>query len=144
LGGAVAVKVSGKFIDPSNPGYVSELCGVLRELVSSGYRVAVIVGGGGLARRYIDAARRIGVSEALLDSIGIEASRLNALLVASGLGDLAYPSIPRSFEDFLRAWATGKVVVLGGLQPGQSTMRQAESPAGSAQSWHSMRRHGTP
>lgn len=119
--GAIAVKVSGRFIDPSNPAYVGELCRVIRELVEGGCRLAVVVGGGGLARRYIEAARRVGVSEALLDSIGIEASRLNALLVASGLGDLAYPSVPRSFEDFLRAWASGRVVVMGGLQPGQST-----------------------
>jgi len=37
------------------------------------------------------------------------------------VGSLAYLPIPRSVEEFLRAWSTGRVVVLGGLQPGQST-----------------------
>ncbi len=49
------------------------------------------------------------------------ASRLNANLIAFALGDLAYPAVPDSLEDFVEKWSSGKVVVTGGFQPGQST-----------------------
>jgi uridylate kinase len=53
--------------------------------------------------------------------VGIEVARVNALLFAYAIGERAYVPIPRSIEEVERAWSTGKVVVAGGLQPGQST-----------------------
>ncbi len=97
----------------------------LSSLISSkadeGYRFAVVVGGGRRARDYIELGRRLGLSEGQLDAVGIEVSRVNAALLAFALGPRAYLPIPRSIDEFLRAWTSGKVVVLGGLQPGQST-----------------------
>lgn len=117
----VLIKVSGKIINPDNPGLVKDYADVIRELTMRGYGVVVVVGGGTYARKYVECARIMGLSEARADMVGIEISRVNALLLAYMLGDVAYTPIPRSVEEVEKAWSSGKVVVLGGLQPGQST-----------------------
>ncbi len=80
-------------------------------------KLIVVVGGGSVAREYIKYARGKGWQ----DVVGIELARVNAQLLISHLGELAYPKVPRSVDEFLEAHAAGRVVVLGGLQPGQST-----------------------
>ena len=116
------MKITGKVFDSET--YASTILRIV-ELVGrkldQGHRFAIVVGGGRRAREYIELGRRLGIGEAFLDALGIEVSRVNALVMASILGPHAHLPIPRSVDDFLRAWASGKVVVLGGLQPGQST-----------------------
>ena len=46
---------------------------------------------------------------------------MNAQLFISYLGNLAYPIIPQSIEELSVAKLFNKIVVMGGLQPGQST-----------------------
>jgi uridylate kinase len=53
--------------------------------------------------------------------MGIEVSRLNARLLIAALGDEAYPGVPEDLEQVGKAAAGGKIVVTGGLHPGQST-----------------------
>jgi uridylate kinase len=115
------LKLSGKIVSPENIGLVKKYALVVSKLVDEGYRVAVVVGGGPYARSYISCAKALGLSSAQADMVGIEVSRVNALLFAYALGGHAYVPIPRSVEEVERAWSTGRVVVLGGLQPGQST-----------------------
>jgi uridylate kinase len=82
----------------------------------------VVAGGGKIARHYINIARGFGLDEASLDIIGIEVSRLNARLLIAALGDLhAYPDVPKDLEQASKATTSGKIVVTGGLHPGQST-----------------------
>jgi uridylate kinase len=81
----------------------------------------VVVGGGGEARRYISAAREIGLDEALADEIGILVTRLNATLLAGALGDAAVPVIAASQAEACAAAAAGKIVVMGGVTPAQTT-----------------------
>ncbi len=116
------LKVSGKIINEENVELVKGYASTIRQLASEGYRIVVVVGGGPTARKYISCARTLGLNEAQCDIIGIEVSRLNALLLASAIGlDIAYTPIPRSIDDVARAWHSGRIVVMGGLQPGQST-----------------------
>jgi uridylate kinase len=118
----VVVKLTGKlFDDRSRAGVLREIAGVISRKASKGFRLAVVVGGGRRAREYIELGRELGLAEGVLDMVGIEVSRVNALLLASLVGSVAHLPVPRSVEEFLRAWSTGRVVVLGGLQPGQST-----------------------
>jgi uridylate kinase len=81
----------------------------------------VVAGGGKVARHYISIARGFGSDEASLDIMGIEVSRLNARLLIAALGDHAYPAVPTDLEQVSKAAAAGKIVVTGGLHPGQST-----------------------
>ena len=94
---------------------------VLKKLKREGHELVVVTGGGGNARLYIDAARRLGANEALCDELGIEGARLNARLLIASLGEDAYPNVPRSVREVSAAFESGKIVVLGGILPGQST-----------------------
>jgi uridylate kinase len=53
--------------------------------------------------------------------MGIEISRLNAMLLSASLGDSVYPVIPSNLEEISVACQSGKIIVSGGLHPGQST-----------------------
>jgi len=116
------LKISGHLINPDNIGLVIRYGEYLRVFREKGLALAVVVGGGVYARKYIVAARNIGASESLCDILGVYVTRVNALLLISAIGlDHAYPEPPRSVEEFLKASSTGKIVVTGGFEPGQST-----------------------
>ncbi len=118
----LVVKLSGRLVSPSRPELVQGFANAIRRLVEEGFHVpAVVVGGGDVARQYIAAGRSVGLRKPLLDLLGIEAARLNARLLAYTLGDLAYPEPPRSLWEAVEASSTGRIIVAGGFQPGQST-----------------------
>jgi uridylate kinase len=81
----------------------------------------VIAGGGKIARHYINLARDLGSDEASLDIMGIEVSRLNAKLLITALGEQAYSQVPKNLDEVTIAAESGKIVIVGGLHPGQST-----------------------
>jgi uridylate kinase len=81
----------------------------------------VITGGGSIARLYINFARKLGLDEASLDLLGIAISRTNAKLLIASLGNYAYPDVPQSLDDVGRFVESNKIIVSGGLHPGQST-----------------------
>ncbi|ABP95918.1 MULTISPECIES: UMP kinase [Metallosphaera] len=115
----LVIKVTGKFFD--DQGDKTPLSSAIRSLVQEGHRVALVTGGGTTARKYISLGRSLNLNEASLDLLGIWVARLNAFLMALSMPDLAYSRIPESLEQFLEYWGHGKVVVVGGFQPGQST-----------------------
>lgn len=81
----------------------------------------IVSGGGIIARHYVNLARSLGADESSLDEMGIEISRLNAKLLSAALGDSVYPVIPSNLEEISIACQSGKIIVSGGLHPGQST-----------------------
>jgi len=85
------------------------------------YQPIIITGGGKIARFYINLARSLGFDESGLDLIGIQVSHLNAKLLISGLGDLCFPLTPQNLDEISTAVLTNKIVITGGLYPGQST-----------------------
>jgi uridylate kinase len=84
-------------------------------------QLIVITGGGSIARLYINFARKLGLDEASLDLLGIAISRVNAKLLIASLGHYAYPEVPTSLDDVDRFVESNKIIVSGGLHPGQST-----------------------
>ncbi|MCS7132827.1 MAG: UMP kinase [Aigarchaeota archaeon] len=86
-----------------------------------GGKWCIVVGGGEEARRYIAAARELGIDEASCDLIAVEITRIHARLLSTILGDKAYQSIPKTLEEIVEFSSHGKIVVSGGLQPAQST-----------------------
>lgn len=87
----------------------------------SNIQPVVITGGGNIARLYINFARNLGQDEATLDLIGIAISRINAKLLIASLGNYAYPDVPQSLDEVGRFIESNKIIVSGGLHPGQST-----------------------
>jgi len=92
---------------------------VIGELNSNGTSVAVVVGGGEVARDYIKSAKGMGLSPYQQDTVAIHASRLNARLMAMKLGGVS--SVPTSIDGMLQRLARNRVAVMGGLRPGITT-----------------------
>ncbi len=93
---------------------------VIRELAKE-HTVLVVTGGGKAARDYIGVARSMGANEAVCDLIGIALSRLNARLLISALSSAAFQDIPHDYREAETAMSSQKVVVMGGVAPGQTT-----------------------
>ncbi|MDD1724386.1 MAG: UMP kinase [Methanospirillum sp.] len=89
--------------------------------ISAKYRLFVVVGGGGTARQYISLARTFDADEAFSDELGILVTRLNATLLIGALGERAYPKVVESHTEALCAGESGKIVIMGGITPGQTT-----------------------
>ncbi len=81
--------------------------------------VGIVVGGGQIARTYIGAARELGASKFLQDRVGINATLLNAWLVASALGDVSHGFASTFYPITVEG---EKVPVFGGTEyPGLTT-----------------------
>jgi len=89
--------------------------------IAARHRLFVVVGGGGGARNYIEAARDLGIDEGTADEIGILVTRLNATLLISALGEHAYPKVAESHSEAKKFGESRKIVVMGGITPGQTT-----------------------
>ena len=120
----IVIKLGGSLIQDKNGKirvkYLKDLVKILKTLKKNN-EFAMIVGGGKSARSYISASRELGASEALSDEIGIEIAKIHARLLISALGELAYPTTFNSLSEAVSAFESGKIIILGGLQPGQST-----------------------
>ncbi|MBO0889117.1 UMP kinase [Candidatus Bathyarchaeota archaeon] len=93
----------------------------LSGFVGEGNQLVAVAGGGQNARVYIEAARKLGADESTCDLIGIGVTRSNAELLRLALGGTAVAKIPSLLAELTQFVGSGKAVVLGGLQPGQST-----------------------
>ena len=116
----VVIKLSGSVFGDNAGSKLREYAKML-DSISGQVQSVVVAGGGKIARHYINTAREFGADEATLDSVGIEVSRLNAKLLIAALGETAFPSVPRDLDEVHAAVSSGKVVITGGLHPGQST-----------------------
>ncbi|NHJ13999.1 MAG: UMP kinase [Candidatus Thorarchaeota archaeon] len=94
---------------------------VVADVVGNGHELVIVVGGGKPARIFISAARTLGATEAQCDWLGIKVARNNAELLCAALGNLAYPKIVESLDELETVVGQGRVVLMGGLTPGQST-----------------------
>ncbi len=89
--------------------------------ISKKNTVFIVTGGGKAARDYIAVARELGADEATCDLIGIELTRLNARLLIAALGEKAYYEPPLNYKEAKNASLSNKIVVMGGVTPGQTT-----------------------
>ena len=89
--------------------------------IGKNHTVFIVTGGGKAAREYIGVARDLGSDEATCDFIGIDLTRLNARLLIAALGEAAYFEPPLNYKEARTASMTGKIVVMGGVTPGQTT-----------------------
>ncbi|MDI6820390.1 MAG: UMP kinase [Candidatus Hodarchaeaceae archaeon] len=132
----VTLCFGGSIIAPNVPdlGCIREIADALRELRSRRHEVLAVVGGGATSRTYIEAARKLKASDVSCDTIGIDATRLNARLLIAALGELAEPSPVLTFEAAIRAMLRGKIPVMGGTVPGHTTDAVAAMLANSSRS----------
>ena len=117
IGGSILYKTNSEI----NVELIKEYSQIITELIDKGHKVAIVMGGGKLARSVIKAGKELGIPYTFQDIIGVEISRIHALLMIGALGEVAHKIIPRSFDQLREALSVGKVICTGGLQPAQST-----------------------
>ncbi len=118
----IVIKIGGyAFPSETDLNVISEYAQLLKQLRKEGHDIVAVTGGGENARKYIKSARELGGTESFCDWMGIQVSRLNAYLLITELKEDVYPNPPTSVNELLEMFTTEKIVVLGGLQPGQST-----------------------
>lgn len=117
----IVIKLSGSIFNfDMNIKLLNDYVNLLKKIEEK-YQPVIITGGGKIARFYINLSRSLGCDEAGLDLIGIQVSHINAKLLISGLGDLCFPLSPQNLDEISSAILTNKIIITGGLYPGQST-----------------------
>ncbi|MHC1627091.1 MAG: UMP kinase [Methanoculleaceae archaeon] len=117
----VVLSLGGSVLVPSLERHtIREYAEVLRRL-SGSCRLIVVCGGGGEARRYINTARELGIDQGTADEIGIMVTRINAMLLSAAIGDAAHPRVAESYTEALDIASSGRIAVLGGISPAQTT-----------------------
>lgn len=120
----IVVKLGGSLLFAEkykiNLSKIAEFGKIFKTRKYSGIHV-IVCGGGLVAREYINAVRSFNGSEALCDAFGIELSRINSKLLIASFQDFAYPLVPKSIDELSTALLFNKTIIMGGLQPGQST-----------------------
>lgn len=114
IGGSVLVP--GK----DDAGYISRLAKLLAKL-SEKRKLFVVTGGGKTSRYYIDTGRELGMPEDQLDELGIQATRLNARLLAGALRGLSNAIPPETVEGAASIEPRHGIVIMGGTSPGWTT-----------------------
>jgi uridylate kinase len=118
----VVFRIGGSVVaSPVNTDLMSKYVELIKTVKAQGHEVAVVVGGGALAREFIGIARKLGLEMRAQDEIAISVSRLFAQLFLKKFGDLACSKVALTLEDAAECLAEGKIVVMGGLKPGITT-----------------------
>ena len=116
----IVIKLSGRVFGMDSVRILKDYASFLAK-TSKICQPVIVAGGGNIARHYIHHARSSGADESTLDELGIEISRLNAKLLIYALKNKAYPHPPTTLQEVRHAVDDGRIVVTGGLHPGQST-----------------------
>jgi uridylate kinase len=115
----VVVSIGGSVVlsDEADALFLKKLTALFKK-ISQDYKLFVIVGGGKIARRYIQLGRELGFDEDTLDLIGIDVTRVNARIITNLLG-VSNKEIPHTTKDALRL--PFPIIVMGGTDPKHST-----------------------
>ena len=90
--------------------------------IAKNHKIIVVIGGGKIARKYIDIADDLGVDDYKKDYIAIKLTRANAALFASALGDNCEQEIKTTYLGICDQFKnSNKIIICGGTAPGQST-----------------------
>ncbi|MCD6446461.1 UMP kinase [Candidatus Bathyarchaeota archaeon] len=118
----IVLRIGGSVIaSPVNPNLIVKYVDLLKDLKREGHEVAVVVGGGSLAREFIKTAKDLGLNQDAQDDVAISVSRIFAQLFLKKLGNLGCNKVPLTIEDAAKCLKNGKIVVMGGLKPGMTT-----------------------
>jgi len=118
----LVLRIGGSVVaSPINTDLIAKYVDVLMNLKTKEHELAVVVGGGALAREFIKVAKNLGLNESAQDEVAISVSRIFAQLFLKKLGVLGCETVPLTVEDAVKCLRDGKVAVMGGLKPGMTT-----------------------
>jgi uridylate kinase len=118
----IVMRIGGSVVaSPVNTDLMGKYAEMVQTLKEQGHEVAVVVGGGSLARDFIVIAKKLGLNEQAQDEVAISVSRLFAQLLLKKLGDMSCRKVAFTLNDAAECLCEGKIVVMGGLKPGITT-----------------------
>jgi len=118
----IVIRIGGSVVaSPINPALISRYVDLLNDLKKQGHEVAVVVGGGALARKFIKVAKDLDLDQSAQDDVAISVSRIFAQLFLKKLGESGCGAVPLTVEEAVKCLREGKVAVIGGLKPGMTT-----------------------
>ncbi len=118
----LVVRIGGSVVaSPVNTDLMGKYADLIRQIKLQGHEVAVILGGGTLAREFIGIAKNLNLEPAAQDRIAISVSRLYAQLFMEKLGELGWGRVATTLDEAAECFSQGKIVVMGGLKPGHTT-----------------------
>jgi uridylate kinase len=118
----LVVRIGGSVVaSPVNTELMGRYADLIKTVRSRGHEVAVVVGGGALAREFIQIAKGLGLDMRAQDEIAISVSRLYAQLFLKRLDEVGCRNVAFTLNDVVQCLSEGKVAVMGGLKPGITT-----------------------
>ena len=118
----IVVRIGGSVVaSPINTDLMGKYSDIIKTIKQQGHEVAVVLGGGELAREFIGVAKKLDLDVTAQDEIAISCSRLFAQLFLKKLGEPGCNKLAITLDDAAQCFAEGKVVVMGGLKPGITT-----------------------
>ena len=118
----VVVSIGGSVLIPDNNDseYIIALAEMMKRL-SKKVQIVVVCGGGKIARYYTETGKKVGGDTYQRDLLGIDVTRVNARLFNVALGNLAVQDVPLTADECAALSEPGKIVVMGGTEPGHTT-----------------------
>ena len=118
----IVVRIGGSVVaNPINIELMGKYADIIKQIKSEGHELAVILGGGALARQFIGLARELELDMNAQDEVAISCSRLFAQLFLKKLGDSGCSRVAITLDEAAQCLNEGKIVVMGGLKPGITT-----------------------
>ncbi len=118
----IVVRIGGSVVaSPVNTELMGKYADLIKNVKAQGHEVAVVVGGGALAREFIGTAKDLGLDMQAQDEVAISVSRLYAQLFLKKLGEDGCSKVAITLDDAAQCLSEGKIVVMGGLKPGITT-----------------------
>jgi uridylate kinase len=118
----VVLRIGGSVVgSPLNPPLIGKYASLLKNLRRQGHDLAVVVGGGSLAREFIKAAKELGLNQEAQDELAILVSRVYAQLFLGKLGKEGCGTVLLTVEEAGECFGGGRIPVMGGLKPGMTT-----------------------
>jgi len=116
------ISVGGSILIKNKPDKdaIAAISSCLNDLIRQGYKLVLVVGGGKIARDYVNTAKDLGANNFELDELGIRVTRANAFLLSMAI-DNAHPQIITNIKETDDVLAKGKTPIFGGLMPGFTT-----------------------
>ena len=110
----IIISLGGSLINPRgiDTAYLKRFSTLIKRL-SKKNSFVIVTGGGTTARTYINALRQAGFQEPYLSSVGIEATKLHASLVAAFFHELRFPLV--SLQEVEKELKKSSVVICGAL-----------------------------
>jgi uridylate kinase len=118
----VVLRIGGSVVaSPMNSELIGKYCELLETLRKQGHEVVAVVGGGKLAREFINVAKDLGLSMKAQDELAISVSRLFAQLLLKKLDDSLCGKVAVTLDEAAEYLNQRKIALMGGLKPGITT-----------------------